>query len=76
VADPGWFAVLAGPRLALIKLLRAHASADELMLRIKGHLADQAAPELANIRLVRSAADFDPRILAFATAFLEYVFSA
>jgi hypothetical protein len=71
--DPGWSAVVDGPRVALVKVLRAHASADALRRRIGAHLAREAAPELAGIRMVRSAADFDPRMAAFATAFLSHL---
>ncbi|MPZ58372.1 MAG: NUDIX hydrolase [Rhizobiales bacterium] len=70
--DPGWFAIHAGPRIALIKVLRAHESADLLSRRIDGYLAREAAPELAGIRIVRSTVDFDPLMPTFVTAFLSH----
>jgi hypothetical protein len=73
VADPDWFVVLAGPRIALIKVLRAREDAETLRLRIGDHLARQATPELAGIRIVRGVADVDPRMPAFVTAFLSHV---
>jgi 8-oxo-dGTP pyrophosphatase MutT (NUDIX family) len=69
-AQPGWFAVLAGPRVALIKLLQAREDAATLRRRIAADLARQATPELAGIHIVRSPADFAPSMAAFTTAFL------
>jgi len=39
------------------------------------HLASEAQPELCDIRIVRSAADFDPAMPAFVTAFLARQFA-
>jgi len=74
-ADPGWFVVLAGPRIALMKVLRAREDAETLRRRIDDYLAREAAPELAGIRIVRSAADFDPLMPEFATAFLLHIWN-
>ena len=73
-AAPGWHAVPVGPRLALIKLLAAPASALDLQRQIRLHIAHDANPELADIRIVRSPADFDPRMPPFVTAYLDYCF--
>ena len=59
-AEPGWHAVLAGPRIALMKILQARESAAELRKRILDHLAREREPELADIRIVRGPADLDP----------------
>jgi hypothetical protein len=71
--EPGWFVIQAGPRVALIKVLQARDDAATLRRRIEEALAQQAAPELAGIRLVRSAADFEPMMAEFVTAFLSHL---
>jgi len=74
-AEPGWQAVDAGPRLALIKLLQSRQGADALRARILGHLASEQTPELADIVIVRGPADCDPRMPSFVTAFLHHWWS-
>jgi len=71
VPEPGWTAVLAGPRLALIKTLQAHARAAELRQQAIRHLAREAKPELADIRIVAGPGDLDPNMPPFVTAFLR-----
>ena len=73
-AAPGWHAIPAGARLALMKVLEADAPADNLRERMRAHIAGDAHPELADIRIVRGAADFDPMMPPFVTAFLSHVF--
>jgi 8-oxo-dGTP pyrophosphatase MutT (NUDIX family) len=72
-AAPRWTVVFAGPRIALIKPLQAHADAAPLCARVREHLAREAAPELADIRLVRGTADFVPEMPSFVTAYLSHV---
>ena len=72
-AEPGWHAVLAGPRIALMKILHARESAVALRTRILEHLAREPEPELADIRIVRGPADLDPCMQPFVTAFLGYM---
>ena len=72
VAD-GWTAVIAGPRIALMKPIEVSRPADELRQAIRRHLATEAAPELSDIRIVRSASDFDPMMPDFVTAYLSHV---
>jgi hypothetical protein len=72
VAD-GWTAVLAGPRIALMKPLDVPRPADELRQEMRRHIAKEAAPELCDIRIVRSARDFDPMMPEFVTAYLSHV---
>jgi 8-oxo-dGTP pyrophosphatase MutT (NUDIX family) len=72
VAD-GWTAVLAGPRMALMKPIEVPRPADELQREMRRHLASESAPELSDIRIVRSARDFDPMMPEFVTAYLSHV---
>lgn len=69
-AEPGWCAVLAGPRIALIKVLHVDGRADELHARIGRHLTREVQPELADVRIVRGPGDLDPMMPDFITAFL------
>lgn len=69
--EPGWHAVLTGPRIALMKILRAHEPAEALRARILNHIAGEAQPELADVRIIRSEADFDPMMPEFVPAFLN-----
>jgi 8-oxo-dGTP pyrophosphatase MutT (NUDIX family) len=72
---PGWTAVLDGRRLALIRVLEARAPADQLVARIRAHLASEEHPELDDIRMVRGRADFDPMMPPFIVAYLEHQFA-
>lgn len=74
-AAPGWRAVLAGPRIALMRTLRAHQTADELRRRIRAFLAAQPRPELADIHLCRSPDDLVAAMPPFITAFLAQAWS-
>jgi 8-oxo-dGTP pyrophosphatase MutT (NUDIX family) len=74
--EAGWTTVLAGPRIAHIKLLRARESAAELRTRILANLAHEPQPELADIRIVRGPDDFDPMMPPFVTAFLRHAWNA
>lgn len=73
---PGWHAVPAGVRLALIRILAAPLPALELQRKMRAHLARETVPELADIRIVRGVADFDPMMPPFVTAYLSYWFRA
>lgn len=75
VAEDAWYCVLAGPRIALLKLLHAHESADRLRDRILRHLASEAVPELCDIRIVRGGGDLDPMMPGYITAFLNHMWS-
>ncbi|MGZ5837129.1 MAG: NUDIX hydrolase [Xanthobacteraceae bacterium] len=70
--QPGWTAVFAGPRIALMRELRASLTADALRGKIMNLLSQQATPELIDIHIVRSAADFNDRMPVFMTAFLHH----
>jgi hypothetical protein len=73
-AQPGWCAVIAGQRIALMQLLQARATAADLRARVRGHIAREAKPELADVRFVRGRADLDPMMPPFITAYLSYLF--
>ncbi len=68
--DPGWHAVLAGPRLAMLKPVRSPLSADALRARILAHMAGEAHPELADVRIVRGPADLDDMMPEFIKDYL------
>jgi 8-oxo-dGTP pyrophosphatase MutT (NUDIX family) len=72
-AEAGWHAVLAGARLAMLKMVRAPVPAAQLRARILDHLAAEAQAELADIRIVRGPADLDPMMPAFIVDFLAHV---
>ena len=74
-AAPDWTAIVAGPRLALMKAIEARRPAEELRQAVLGHLASEARPELADVRIVRSPADFDPAMPEFVTAYLSHVWA-
>jgi hypothetical protein len=75
VAEDGWYCVLAGARIALVKILQARETAELLRRRILAQLARERAPELADIRVVSGPADFDPMMPSFISAFLAYIWS-
>jgi hypothetical protein len=68
--DPGWHAVLAGPRLAMLKPVRSPLCADELRARILAHTAGEAHPELADVRIARGPSDLDDMMPAFIKDYL------
>jgi len=69
----GWFTVLAGPRVAQMKLLQAAVPAAELCDRIRAFLAKQREPELADMHIVRGPADITGAMPPFMVAFLQHV---
>jgi len=73
VADPGWIVVLAGARIALMKILNAPVPAAELRARILGYLAQEKQPELVGIYVAQGLGDLDPRMPPFVTVFLSYM---
>jgi 8-oxo-dGTP pyrophosphatase MutT (NUDIX family) len=67
----GWTIVESGQAVACFRLLASPLAAPELCERIETFLRSETAPELSGLKLVRSAADFDPAMPAFVTAFLD-----
>jgi 8-oxo-dGTP pyrophosphatase MutT (NUDIX family) len=74
-AEPGWTTVFDRSHIANIKVLRSREDAGALRARILACLAQERQPELADIRIVGSAADFDPAMPRFVTAFLAHRFA-
>ena len=72
-AGAGWFTVLAGPRIAQMKLLQARAPAEELRERIVNFLATQEQPELTGIHIVRGPDDLKDAMPPFMATFLRHV---
>jgi len=72
---PGWHAVVDGSRVALMKRIDVPYPAAEARTRMLRHLASEAQPELRDVRIVRSAADLDPGMPHFVTAYLRYMWS-
>jgi 8-oxo-dGTP pyrophosphatase MutT (NUDIX family) len=70
--ESGWYCVVDGARIALMKVLQAHEPAETLRQKILRHIAHEAMPELADVRLVRSRSDFDPMMPRFVTTFVEH----
>ncbi len=69
--DPGWTAVLDGPRIALMRVARSPETAAALRARILHNLAAFAEPELADIRIMRSPADYDAQMTGYVRAYLD-----
>jgi 8-oxo-dGTP pyrophosphatase MutT (NUDIX family) len=72
----GWHAVLAGPRLAMLKTLRSPLPAESLRAHILARLAAEPRAVLADIRIARGPADFDPMMPEFITDFLTHMWSS
>ena len=70
---PGWHAVVDGSRVAVMKRIDVPDSAEAVRERMLRHLASEPQPELGDIRVVRSAADFDPNMPRFVTAYLSHI---
>jgi 8-oxo-dGTP pyrophosphatase MutT (NUDIX family) len=68
--EPGWHAVFAGPRIAMIKLMQAKETAEALRARILAYLASEPDPELCDILIARGKADLHPNMPDFIPAFL------
>jgi 8-oxo-dGTP pyrophosphatase MutT (NUDIX family) len=67
---PHWMAVLAEPRIALIKLMHSDAPGAVLRDRMLRHMAAEPESELCAIHLVREAGDLDASMPDFVRTFL------
>jgi hypothetical protein len=76
VPAPGWFAVIDGQLVAMLRMMLANELASSLRDRVLDHLARETAPELSDIRIVRGRRDFDPMMPPYVVAFLAHVFGA
>lgn len=74
--EAGWFAVMAGPRIAMMKVMRSREPAAALRERILASIAAQDEPELADILVARGPQDMHPRMPDYVTAFLGHVWRA
>jgi 8-oxo-dGTP pyrophosphatase MutT (NUDIX family) len=74
--SPGWHAVVDGPRVAVMKPVTVALAAVEARTRMLRHLAGEREPELSDIRIVRSAADLDPAMPRFVTAYLTHMWAS
>jgi 8-oxo-dGTP pyrophosphatase MutT (NUDIX family) len=70
---PGWHAVVDAARVAVMKRIDVPQPASEVRTRMLRHLASEAQPELSDVRIVRSAADLDPGMPRFVTAYLLHM---
>jgi hypothetical protein len=60
-------------RVAVMKRIDVPYPASDVRTRMLRHLASEPQPELSDIRIVRSAADLDPRMPRFVTAYLLHM---
>ena len=70
VPAPGWTATPLGQRIALMKIVQARESAEDLRERIRAFLSSQKQPELADIHIVRGLGDLHSRMPPYVAAFL------
>ena len=75
LAEPGWISILAGPRIAQMKILNTPVPAADLRARILDHIAKETQPELAGVHVVHGPADLDPLMPPFMTAFLADIWN-
>lgn len=72
-ADPRWYCLDHGPLIAVIQLLDADLTGEQLRARIEANLAAQRSPELRAIHLVRDRADFTAAMPVYVTDFIDRV---
>jgi 8-oxo-dGTP pyrophosphatase MutT (NUDIX family) len=70
VAQPGWTSLADGALLVQFKVFHSSQRAEALRVRILERLARQKQPEFSDICIVRKAADFDPAMPRYVTAFM------
>ncbi|HLK82025.1 MAG TPA: NUDIX hydrolase [Xanthobacteraceae bacterium] len=71
----GWHAAVDASRVALMKCIDVPCPAPQARNRMLSHLARETQPELRDIRIVRSAADLDPDMPRFVTAYLMHMWN-
>jgi 8-oxo-dGTP pyrophosphatase MutT (NUDIX family) len=69
----GWYAVFAGPRIAIVKIFHASETGEALRDRIRTSLAMQMSPEFSDIQLVRRPADLNSSMPPWLAAFFAYI---
>lgn len=70
--EPGWRMVLAGPRIAMVKIAQTREPAETLRQRILDRIRGERDAELSGIHIARGPSDFDPMMPTFITAFLAH----
>ena len=70
-AGAHWDCVVAGPTIAMIRILDVDGPAEALRARVEANLARQQQPELCAIHLVRGVNDLKAAMPRFVTAFVE-----
>lgn len=75
IMDTHWTCVVAGPSIAMIRVLRIDMAGEALKARVEANLARETQPELRAIHLARSRSDIAPDMPGFVRAFLEARFS-
>jgi 8-oxo-dGTP pyrophosphatase MutT (NUDIX family) len=75
-AAEDWHCVVAGPAVALIRILELDMRGEDARARIEANLAAQTDPELSAIHLIRGTGDLTPAMPRFVAAFIEQQFSA
>jgi 8-oxo-dGTP pyrophosphatase MutT (NUDIX family) len=73
--ESGFSFVRDGNSVALVKRLRTRQNAHDLRGRIMKHIESEERPEFVDIRILRSAADFEPAMPRYITAFLTHCWS-
>jgi 8-oxo-dGTP pyrophosphatase MutT (NUDIX family) len=68
---PGWKAVLAGSRIALVRALHTSEDSAKLADRIRAFIAREKQPELEEIVVIKEPVDFVPDMPDFVRAYLE-----
>lgn len=72
VFEPGFTAVVDGPRTALLREARSPLTASALRARIDAFISDTAEPELAGVRLVWSPDDIEAGVMpAYVAAYVQ-----
>ena len=75
-AQSHWHCVVAGPAIALIRILDVNMAGEAIRAQIEANLAAQTHPELAAIHLVRGVGDLTAVMPGFVKAFIEQQFAA
>jgi 8-oxo-dGTP pyrophosphatase MutT (NUDIX family) len=74
-AGAHWDCVVSGAAIAMIRILNADLTGEELRARIEANLARQHQPEFAAVHLVRDASDLTAAMPRFVTAFIDKQFT-
>lgn len=76
VASSEWDCIVAGPLIAIVRVLQVDSPAATIRTRILAHMARETEPELAAIHIVREPEEIAPAMPDFVAAFLAAQFRA